>query len=336
MSINSASALQRVVSLNYPVRVSLVAPEHRMAIVSLKSNVDRELVPSHDFVLYIRDEGFSQPSATATWTKTGMQAVSVSLVPKLGPLESKASVERRSSYSLDTEPGIRYSCSKETKRHDFLVNLKKQSVAEGGTHSDEGFCEFIFFIDRSHRMDARFEEAKKTLGLLIQSLPRRCRFGVWSFGSSFFKMFDQRSVEYNNESLLSAVSELALFGANLGDAELYAPLKAFETIERPTDCSESHLVLLSGGSIGGSTKLVLDLIARLCASRTRLHVLDFSSRSSSLLRQCALVGRGHCTSTDLDAADAAVSIIARPVPNYKILQKLLLFDATGSNVAASF
>ncbi len=41
------------------------------AIVSLSPTVDRSLVPSRDFVLYIRDEGIAVPSAVSTDAPSG-------------------------------------------------------------------------------------------------------------------------------------------------------------------------------------------------------------------------------------------------------------------------
>ena len=50
--------LQRIASDNYPVQV-LLAPSRKSAVVTLKPSFDRSLVPSHDFVLYIRDDSIS-------------------------------------------------------------------------------------------------------------------------------------------------------------------------------------------------------------------------------------------------------------------------------------
>ena len=57
--------LTRLASLNHPVQVRL-APEGTFAQVALKDCVDRTLVPSRDFVLYVRDEGISSLSAISS------------------------------------------------------------------------------------------------------------------------------------------------------------------------------------------------------------------------------------------------------------------------------
>lgn len=62
--------LTRLASLNHPVHVKL-APEGKYAQVSLKDCVDRSLVPSRDFVLYVRDEGISSMSVISSQTLSG-------------------------------------------------------------------------------------------------------------------------------------------------------------------------------------------------------------------------------------------------------------------------
>ena len=48
--------------------------------MNLKSTVDRSLVPNKDFVLYIRDEGISKPTAISTMTNSGQQAISLKML----------------------------------------------------------------------------------------------------------------------------------------------------------------------------------------------------------------------------------------------------------------
>jgi hypothetical protein len=59
----------------------------------------------------------------------------------------------------------------------------------------------------------------------LHSLPIGSKFNVISFGSNFIKLFPD-SVEYNEENLNIAVSEVSEFTANLGGTELLDPLKA--------------------------------------------------------------------------------------------------------------
>ena len=65
VKIQGDGEIERVASLNHPIKV-VTNPNNTNAIVSLKSTVDRSLVPSSDFVLYVRDSGISRPTAILT------------------------------------------------------------------------------------------------------------------------------------------------------------------------------------------------------------------------------------------------------------------------------
>lgn len=54
ITVHGQGELERIASLNHPIEVEL-SPSKTKASVSLKSTVDRSLVPNSDFVLYIRD-----------------------------------------------------------------------------------------------------------------------------------------------------------------------------------------------------------------------------------------------------------------------------------------
>ena len=80
VQIHGEGKLERVASLNHPIVVK-TAPSKTTAIVNLKPSVDRSLVPNRDFVLYIRDEGLSKPTAVSAMTLGGQQAISVKILP---------------------------------------------------------------------------------------------------------------------------------------------------------------------------------------------------------------------------------------------------------------
>ena len=54
ITVHGQGELERIASLNHPIDVTLSQSKTK-ASVSLKSTVDRSLVPNNDFVLYIRD-----------------------------------------------------------------------------------------------------------------------------------------------------------------------------------------------------------------------------------------------------------------------------------------
>ena len=79
VQIQGEGQLQRIASINHPIQVK-TTPSKKSAIVNLKSTVDRSLVPNKDFVLYIRDEGISKPTAISTMTNSGQQAISLKML----------------------------------------------------------------------------------------------------------------------------------------------------------------------------------------------------------------------------------------------------------------
>ena len=79
VQIQGEGKLQRIASSNHPIQVR-TTPSKTSAIVSLKSTVDRSLVPNRDFVLYIRDEGISKPTAISALANNGQQAISLKVL----------------------------------------------------------------------------------------------------------------------------------------------------------------------------------------------------------------------------------------------------------------
>lgn len=79
VQVRGEGKLERVTSLNHPCTV-LTTPSKTSALVSLKPSVDRSLVPTKDFVLYVRDSGISQPTAVSTITPSGQQAISLKML----------------------------------------------------------------------------------------------------------------------------------------------------------------------------------------------------------------------------------------------------------------
>ena len=108
--------MQRVSSLNHPI-VVLTAPSKTSAMVSLKPSVDRSLVPNRDFVLYVRDEGISQPTIVSTMTLGGQQAISLKVLPDTRDEHVKSRIMQeirsrmfgQSEDAIDTAADINYA-----------------------------------------------------------------------------------------------------------------------------------------------------------------------------------------------------------------------------------
>ncbi|XP_075858755.1 von Willebrand factor A domain-containing protein 5A-like isoform X4 [Microcebus murinus] len=94
--------------------------------------------------------------------------------------------------------------------------------------------EFIFLMDRSGSMESplssqsksqpRIEAAKKTLILLLKSLPVGCYFNIYGFGSTY-EAFFQESVKYTQQTMKEALGRVKRIQADLGGTEILAPLQ---------------------------------------------------------------------------------------------------------------
>ena len=68
--------------------------------------------------------------------------------------------------------------------------------------------EYIFLLDRSYSMTYTIKLARQALVLFLQSLPPNSRFNICSYGSHYDYMFNERSVPYNDENMLTAISKV--------------------------------------------------------------------------------------------------------------------------------
>lgn len=67
--------------------------------------------------------------------------------------------------------------------------------------------------------------ANTALKLFLQSLPYGCIFNVCSYGSDHEFMFNDGSVEYNEENLQTALEKIESFEADFGGTEIFDPLE---------------------------------------------------------------------------------------------------------------
>ena len=84
--------------------------------------------------------------------------------------------------------------------------------------------EYIFLIDRSGSMYNTIGLACQALTLFLYSLPAGSKFNICSYGSRHEFMFQERSVEYNDENLRTAVSQIKNFTNDFGGTEIFTPL----------------------------------------------------------------------------------------------------------------
>ena len=115
---------------------------------------------------------------------------------------------------------------KQAMQDDALSENDDVSDSDEEMKEEESRKEYIFLIDRSYSMHYRIKLARLALILFIQSLPDGSQFNVCSYGSSHQFMFEERSVEYNDENMRTAIEQIKTFEADLGGTEIFTPLSA--------------------------------------------------------------------------------------------------------------
>ena len=130
------------------------------------------------------------------------------------------------------------------------------------------------------------------LKLFLHSLPLGSKFNVVSFGTDFKKLFPD-SVEYNEDNLKIAVSQISKFNANMGGTELLNPLKDIVSVKGGKDLPRC-LYLLTDGAVF-NTEEVVNLIR---ANNQNCSVNTFgigSGADENLIKNSAKAGKGHFT-----------------------------------------
>ena len=105
--------------------------------------------------------------------------------------------------------------------------------------------------------------AREALKLFLMSIPEGSKFNVIGFGSEFEVVFDERSVDYNDENLDEIVTWVNEMEADMGGTCIKDPLEDIFENEMAKDVSASHIFLLTDGAIW-DTKEVVELVARNC------------------------------------------------------------------------
>lgn len=176
-------------------------------------------------------------------------------------------------------------------RYAAMLSFVPKFMENGETEDDlEGTGEFIFVLDRSGSMSGdRITMAIEAAQLFLKSLPVNSIFNVISFGSQFSSMFNQ-SVEYNTQTLNTALAHLNTYSADMGGTEICSPL---EHIFRQ-QFSAQHprtVFLLTDGAVS-SPEIVVNLVADNVA-KNRVHAIGIGEGVSQyLIKEVAKAGKG--------------------------------------------
>ena len=85
--------------------------------------------------------------------------------------------------------------------------------------------EYIFVVDRSGSMSGGLmRNAKRALELFLKQLPEGCKFNIYSFGSTYRKLWKESKL-YEENNLAIANRHVKDMEANMGGTEIYSVLQ---------------------------------------------------------------------------------------------------------------
>nr|CDS32001.1 hypothetical transcript [Hymenolepis microstoma] len=170
----------------------------------------------------------------------------------------------------------------------FLPNIAQSRASDGDK------CEIIFVLDRSGSMSgSRIRKSKEALLLFLKSLPKKCRFQIVSFGSSFSSLFPQ-PVDYTEENVKEALDHQAQLEANMGGTELYSALKSVYDTPITGEGWYRQIIVLTDGEIFNQDEVIG--LVRKNQVNARLFAIGLGNEvSTSLIWGIARAGRGTAT-----------------------------------------
>lgn len=133
--------------------------------------------------------------------------------------------------------------------------------------------EILFLADRSGSMAGpKMKALKDALLLFLKSLPEKCKFNLYSFGSRVLSLWPC-SAPYGQSTLEEAMQHLSSFEANLGGTEVLEALEQAAGDRRSTGASSTQIIILTDGEIWQPERTI-DFV-RKTASKAVGHVRFF-------------------------------------------------------------
>lgn len=172
-----------------------------------------------------------------------------------------------------------------------MLSFVPKFMENGETEDDlEGTGEFIFVLDRSGSMSgSRISMAVEAAQLFLKSLPVNSLFNVVSFGSNFSSMFNH-SVEYNTQTLNTALAHLKTYSADMGGTEICSPLE--HIFKQQYSAQHPRTVFLLTDGAVSSPEIVVNLVAD-NVGKNRVHTIGIGEGVSPyLIKEVAKAGKG--------------------------------------------
>jgi len=199
---------------------------------------------------------------------------------------------------------------------------------------DDVVKEFIFLIDRSGSMYQTIVLARRALVLFLYSLPPNSRFNIISYGSKHEYMFEERSVEYNDDTMNYAISIVEKMEANFGGTNIHDPLQDLYSRSTDNSVGMTHIMLLTDGAIW-DTNRVVDLVKNNTSNFQRVHTFGVGSGADeALIKRCAFAGFGnyYFVYDENQIEEKVVTAIQRTKVSFKTVNQLRLYDQDGQEI----
>ena len=142
---------------------------------------------------------------------------------------------------------------------------------------------YVFLIDRSGSMYGQtIKKAGSALELFLHSIPSNSVFEVVGFGSHYKPLFN-KLVDYNDETLKTAVNYAQNVDSDMGGTEMLEPLK-YILEQRP-----DHLIFLTDGAVS-NVEEVKSLCSRYSTQISTISIGDYAAKD--LLKTISMQSQG--------------------------------------------
>lgn len=169
---------------------------------------------------------------------------------------------------------------------------------------DEFDGEILFLADRSGSMTgSKIEGLRDALMVFLKSLPSRCKFNIYSFGTHVTSVW-RRSILYNDSTVQQALDHVSNFEADFGGTEVLKALTKAVGDRRSTGTSSTQLILLTDGEIWGADKTIEFVRKKTSEAEGQLRFfsLGIGNRvSHQLIQGIGFLGGGFGEAVTVDA-----------------------------------
>lgn len=169
---------------------------------------------------------------------------------------------------------------------------------------DEFDGEVIFLADRSDSMDgSKIEALKDALLVFLKSLPAKCKFNLYSFGSDVSSLWPH-SRKYDESTMQQALEHVLAFEANFGGTEVLRALRKAVDDHRSIDVSSTQIILLTDGEIWESQETIefVRMTTSQAESRVRFFSLGIGNEvNHQLIQGIGFFGGGFGETIAVDA-----------------------------------